>query len=83
MPYGLTWPRFLDCARQIYAEELARDEQLHLLAMIATGLGAEDLDDYEPPSVRVADWLDDTPATPEGRRDRIAEIAAIAGGEVM
>ena len=50
--------------------------------MIATGLGAQDLDDYEPPSVRVAEWLDDTPASPESRRDRIAEIAALAGGEV-
>ncbi len=51
--------------------------------MIATGLGAEGLEEYEPPSARVADWLDDTPSTPEGRRDRIAEISAMAGGEVI
>ncbi len=51
--------------------------------MIAAGLGAQDLEDYEPPSVRVAEWLDDTPVSPEARRDRIAEIAAMAGGEVI
>lgn len=51
--------------------------------MIAAGLGAEDLDDYEPPSVRVAGWLDDdTPAAGQSRRDQIAEFAALAGGEV-
>jgi hypothetical protein len=51
--------------------------------MIAMGLGAEDLEDYEPPPVRIADWLDDTPATAESRRDRIAEIAELTGGEVI
>jgi len=49
--------------------------------MIATGLGAEDLEDYEPPSARVADWL--APPAKQSRRDRIAEISALAGGEVI
>jgi hypothetical protein len=47
------------------------------------GLGAEDLEDYEPPPVRIADWLDDAPPAPESRRDRIAEIAEMTGGEVI
>jgi hypothetical protein len=67
--------------QQIYAEELAREEQLHLLALVATGLGAEGLEDYETPSVRTAEWLAPPPA-PEDRRDRVAEIAAVTGGEV-
>jgi hypothetical protein len=46
-------------------------------------VGAQDLDEYEPPSVRVAEWLDDTPVSPEARRDRIAEMTALAGGEVI
>jgi hypothetical protein len=50
--------------------------------MIAAGLGAEGLEEYEPPSVRVAEWLDDTPVSPAARRARIAEMAALAGGEV-
>jgi hypothetical protein len=50
--------------------------------MIATGLGADGLEDYDPPSVRVADWLDEPASPVEARRDRIAEIAALSGGEV-
>jgi hypothetical protein len=46
------------------------------------GLGATDLDDYEPPGARVADWLEPEVSPAEDRYARIAEIAALTGGEV-
>jgi len=68
-------------AEHLYVEALARDEQLHLLALIAAGLGAEGLEDYEPPPVRVADWLT-PPPTAADRQARVAEWIALTGGEV-
>jgi len=46
------------------------------------GFGAEGLDDYEPPSVRVAERLAGQADPAAARRDRIAEVAAMTDGEV-
>jgi hypothetical protein len=55
---------------------------LHLLALVARGLGATGLAGYEPPADRVREWLDERPPTEEDRRQRILQIIAAGGGEV-
>jgi hypothetical protein len=62
-------------------EQLQREEQLHLLALIAQGLGASGLAYYDTPGERVREWLEES-NSPADRRARIAQIAALSGGEV-
>ena len=58
-----------------------RREQLRLLALLARAQGAQDMEDYQPPSEQMADWLagddDDDPA---GRGLEVTRFIAETGG---
>jgi hypothetical protein len=60
-----------------------RQDQLRLLALIARGLGAESLEDYEPPSVGIAEFLITLPEPVMGtaaRERAVMEFLAQTGG---
>jgi hypothetical protein len=64
-----------------------RQDMLRLLALAVKGLGAKGLDDYEPPSAQLAEFLAEreAEAPPLNRGTaRVAEVAAFVhalGGE--
>lgn len=58
---------------------------LKLLALIARGLGCENLEDYEPPSAGIHYFLNNPPEVPatgtEARERQVMEFLSQAGGE--
>lgn len=48
-----------DAAQVVRGEIEDRRDLLRLLAVIARGVGAKGLEDYEPPSAAWEDWLDE------------------------
>jgi hypothetical protein len=69
----VTWGRLAD-----------RQDQLHLLALVARGQGCEGMEDYRPPSEALREFLREPPA-PEAagaaRRMTVEQFLAQAGGD--
>jgi hypothetical protein len=75
-----------DLAEHLWGLALDRQEALRLAALACRAGGAKGLEDYQPPSEALAEWLAgdaaaEAPARGEDRALQIAALAAALGGE--